>query len=289
MPIPRSIPREGTKDRIKFDLLTRRQGATRDDLNEATGHNAWSYINDTKRLAARVGGIPRWSGGGGSRRFWIDLNVSADQPSPERPRLPRRSGLTHTTGSNEHMPAHVIFLLAGPHPSSTGTPEGLPEIVQRKMKEGRRAGSIWWGYGGKLLHPERVHEFVQEAGPGAKISVLMSETKSKFQDGGNTARKYSTDNYRWRRIPAAHNVTGSKFALVLETLEQCDFDIDLAGYSVFRRMHEHERINAANYIRRADKACLTAGCTVKALQANVRRVTLQGVLKPPYALYLSNV
>ncbi len=66
-------PREGTKHRIIFDLLTRPQGATLNELNRATGwENAWSYINDTKGLAKRYGGTPHWNGGGGSRRFWID-------------------------------------------------------------------------------------------------------------------------------------------------------------------------------------------------------------------------
>jgi hypothetical protein len=66
-------PREGRKDRIKFDLLTRPQDATLDEINRAVGHEAWSYINDTKRLAKRCGGAPHWTGGGGSRRFWITI------------------------------------------------------------------------------------------------------------------------------------------------------------------------------------------------------------------------
>lgn len=71
--IKESLPREGTKDRIKFDLLTRPKGATVDEINHAVGHKAWSYINDTKRLAKRGGGTPHWSGEGGSRRFWITI------------------------------------------------------------------------------------------------------------------------------------------------------------------------------------------------------------------------
>jgi hypothetical protein len=72
-----SAPATGTKDRIKFDLLTRTRpkGATLDEINRAVGHNAWSYINDTKRLAKRCGGTPHWDppGTGGRRRFWISL------------------------------------------------------------------------------------------------------------------------------------------------------------------------------------------------------------------------
>jgi hypothetical protein len=69
-----SIPKEGTKDRIKFDLLSRTspKGATLDEINRAVGHDAWSYVNDTKRLAKRCGGTPHWDhAGGGWRRFWI--------------------------------------------------------------------------------------------------------------------------------------------------------------------------------------------------------------------------
>ena len=68
----RGKPRTCTKDRIKFDLLTRPEGATLDEINRAVGHDAWSYINDTKRLAKRCGGTPHWNVGGGSRRFWIE-------------------------------------------------------------------------------------------------------------------------------------------------------------------------------------------------------------------------
>src|ERR1700722_678800 len=80
-----NAPREGTKDRIKFDLLTRPQGATLDELNRATGHQAFSYVNDTRRLAARCGGQPRWNGSGGTRRFWITLSEGDAQPAASKP------------------------------------------------------------------------------------------------------------------------------------------------------------------------------------------------------------
>jgi hypothetical protein len=37
------VPRKGTKDRIKFDLLTRPKGATVDEINRAVGHEAWTH------------------------------------------------------------------------------------------------------------------------------------------------------------------------------------------------------------------------------------------------------
>jgi hypothetical protein len=70
--IRRPIPREGTKDRIKFDMFTRPNGATRAEINRAVGDEAWSYINDTRRLASRCGGTAHWNDvSGGERRFWI--------------------------------------------------------------------------------------------------------------------------------------------------------------------------------------------------------------------------
>ena len=65
-------PRDGTKHRTIYELLTRPGGATRDEINKATGWNAWGYWNDTKELAGRYGGTPRCDGKGGTRRFWIE-------------------------------------------------------------------------------------------------------------------------------------------------------------------------------------------------------------------------
>jgi len=67
-----TCPRPGTKARIEWELLTRSRGATREQLDKATGWKAYSYINDTKGLAKRYGGTPRWEGQGPGRRFWIE-------------------------------------------------------------------------------------------------------------------------------------------------------------------------------------------------------------------------
>ena len=67
-------PKDGTKARIEWDLLNRKRpkGATKEELERATGWKAYSFINDTKRLAKRYGGNPRWEGSGPTRRFWIE-------------------------------------------------------------------------------------------------------------------------------------------------------------------------------------------------------------------------
>jgi hypothetical protein len=65
-------PRNGTKRRITHDLLHQPGGAMLAELNLATGWDAFSYINDTKGIAANYGGTPQWKGEGQQRRFWID-------------------------------------------------------------------------------------------------------------------------------------------------------------------------------------------------------------------------
>jgi DGQHR domain-containing protein len=114
---PNNPPREGSKDRLKFDLLTRPGGATLDELNQATGHRAFSYVNDTKRLAARCGGQPGWNGSGGRRRFWIEMhesgepsrvNKSASEPVTEKTQCGLGPLLEHTRGyimRKIHVPA----------------------------------------------------------------------------------------------------------------------------------------------------------------------------------------
>jgi DGQHR domain-containing protein len=116
----KNAPREGTKDRIKFDLLTRPQGATLNELNLATGHGAWSYVNDTRRLAKRSGGTPNWTGGSGTRRFWITIPNGAPQQTADKvtshilndePRISSEDSQNHSgsaraalQGKNEAMP-----------------------------------------------------------------------------------------------------------------------------------------------------------------------------------------
>ena len=66
------FPEHGTKGRIVFDLIARPDGATLRELNHATDWEAITYVNDTRRLAYGCGGVPKWTGGSGSRRFWIE-------------------------------------------------------------------------------------------------------------------------------------------------------------------------------------------------------------------------
>ncbi|WP_409076636.1 DUF3489 domain-containing protein [Nitratireductor rhodophyticola] len=65
-------PQAGTKIRIINELLRRPGGATLKELNEATGWQGITYINNAKDLARRYGGTAKWKGTGQSRCFWIE-------------------------------------------------------------------------------------------------------------------------------------------------------------------------------------------------------------------------
>ena len=106
------IPAVGTKDRIKFDLLVRPKGATLAEINRAVGHDAWSYINDTKRLAKRCGGVPHWDGDGDQRRFWITIPQTESDPSfQQEGDLGRRAVMSNNSTAGNVADSPTVGLL----------------------------------------------------------------------------------------------------------------------------------------------------------------------------------
>jgi hypothetical protein len=69
------IPRAGTLRRIVYDLTMRPNGATKLELNLATGQEARSYVTDTRNIARLKGGTAHASpkGDGDKRRFWVTV------------------------------------------------------------------------------------------------------------------------------------------------------------------------------------------------------------------------
>jgi len=69
------VPRAGTKRRIVYDLTIKPLGATKRQINLATGQNAWSYVTDTRTIARLLGGTAHAGpeGGADERRFWITV------------------------------------------------------------------------------------------------------------------------------------------------------------------------------------------------------------------------
>lgn len=144
-----------------------------------------------------------------------------------------------------------LYMKVGVHASET-----LKDIIDRKRAEIEQAGVSFWGYGGNSCHPlTAVQPFVrEETSKGLTVRLLMQEINSHHFAQGE-AKEYSVDGKHYEPIPKGVKVLGSRFALVLKTLEPIDLAISLA----------HTRVgigrcagrSGADYIRgHLDKACL---------------------------------
>jgi AIPR protein len=169
------IPGAGTKDRLKFDLLRRPNGATLDEINSAVGHNAWSYINDTKRLAKRCGGIPHWSGDGNQRRFWITVPLDETTPPAAR-NLSRRKEMIMVDGSmvangeNGSHPTNLLDRIRADISSSSYYAQNFSNDGQRFL--------AWYLRNCYLRTPIQAHDDITD-GPNDKEidAVIVDEEK----------------------------------------------------------------------------------------------------------------
>lgn len=64
-------PRPGTSARKMFELACRKEGASVEEINAATGAKDGSWTNTMKRLAARFGRKLEAGGERGNTRYWI--------------------------------------------------------------------------------------------------------------------------------------------------------------------------------------------------------------------------
>ncbi|MBT2117791.1 hypothetical protein KK141_17300 [Dyella sp. LX-66] len=180
----------------------------------------------------------------------------------------------------------VIFMKVGVHAR-----ESLEDIIQRKLKEIQREGMSMWGYGGSTCHPNRVQPFAEEeAASGKPIFLCMEKMISNHYAEPLRADEYSVDGVKWKKIPKGINVLGSRYALVIDTLQEKEFSLPVArtvvaaGPSIGRRGSE--------YISgRVDKACLRMGPSSDIPpppDEKVINIGLVAKLKDPYAVFLRN-
>jgi hypothetical protein len=148
--------------------------------------------------------------------------------------------------------AGVLYMKVGKHAT-----ESLEDIIARKTKEIKDEGYGMWGYGGNTCHPSSmVQPFVgifEER--GLPIHLVMQAMNSKHDAAPERSEDFSVDGRTWQKIPSGIHVLGSKFALVIKSLEVCEFDLPLnqtrvpVGKSAGRL--------GSRYVRgQVDKACL---------------------------------
>lgn len=124
---------------------------------------------------------------------------------------------------------NIIFMKYGVHAKDT------PQIIlNNKINEVSSCGQTFWGYGGNLCHPlTQVQPFIHaNQKRGEKTYLLLSKINSVWN--GSSARSifYSYDNKKWIPIPEENIVTGARYALICNSFDLCEFDIDLSLYYV---------------------------------------------------------
>lgn len=166
--------------------------------------------------------------------------------------------------------------------------EPLEEILVRKRKEIEKAGVAFWGYGGNTCHPvTAVRPFVSTMlGNGAaSIRLLMEEINSNHFADQVRAEKYSINGVDWIEVPKGVNVLGSRYALVLKTLDTIDMTLSLAQTQV--GVGRLSGSLGSNYVRgRVDKACLVYQQGLAADSEFDVRLSLAAELTDPYAVLL---
>lgn len=183
--------------------------------------------------------------------------------------------------------AGILFMKVGTHAK-----EPLDEIIARKRKEIDDAGYALWGYGGSTCHPQTmVQPFAKTfTKKGGVIYLCMEEMESQHFADPVRADQSSIDGLKWDDIPAAVNVLGSRYALVIKNLAREEFDLPLARTRVAVGNSQGRAGNA--YIKgRVDKACLEIvdpkAANVEGEDPNIR-ISLIAQLQPPFAVFLRN-
>jgi hypothetical protein len=166
--------------------------------------------------------------------------------------------------------------------------ESLEDIIKRKREEIEKAGVAFWGYGGGTCHPlTAVRPFIADVGPaGTTVRLLMQEINSKHYAEQVRADSYSSNGIDWVKVPAGINVLGSRYALVLRSLDEVDLEVALQDTKV--GVGRLAGTPGSKYIRgRVDKACLRYSPDMEP-HANVEAISLSlaAELAEPYAVLL---
>ena len=176
----------------------------------------------------------------------------------------------------------VLYMKIGTHAQ-----EDLGSILDRKRKEIEEAGFAMWGYGGSTCHPtSMVQPFARSA--DKPIILCMQPMQSKHFAEPLRAEEYSLDGTRWKSIPDAINVLGSRYALCINNLEEVHETLDLADTRV--AIGNSRGLSGEKYVRgRVDKACLEITLAGIDTQQDPRRIKQIGVVAQivePYAVLL---
>lgn len=143
-----------------------------------------------------------------------------------------------------------LYMKVGVHAN-----ESLKDILDRKRAEIAEAGVSFWGYGGNCHPYTAVQPFIREVTEdGTTVRLLMQEITSRHFALGE-AKEYSPDGKNYFSIPKGVRVLGSRYALVLTSLDEIDEAVSLTDTIV--GVGAKRGLSGDQYIRgHVDKACL---------------------------------
>lgn len=165
--------------------------------------------------------------------------------------------------------------------------EQLESILARKRRELSDAGVSFWGYGGNTCHPTtKVQPFVaKHVGLGQHVYLCMHSMTSNHFATPVRAREYSVDGQTWTPTDPRIHVLGSRYALVISSLEEADFDLGLSATRVGIGLQTGRP--GSEYIQgRVDKACLDIVGSTRDEDTNRYRIGVVARLADPYAVLL---
>jgi hypothetical protein len=184
--------------------------------------------------------------------------------------------------------SHVLYMKVGNHAS-----EPLDVILERKLKEIADEGIAFWGYGGSTCHPTTVVQPFAKSfeAAGGTIYLCMEPMESKHFAPSVRAEEFSIDGFSWQPIPAGIHVTGSRYAVVINSLREEKFELLLAQTRV--AMGNSRGTAGSKYIKgRVDKACLeitNSPARNGSTEMCARPIGLVAEIVKPYAVFVRNL
>lgn len=174
----------------------------------------------------------------------------------------------------------ILFMKVGTHAR-----EELADIIARKRAEIEDEGFALWGYGGNTCHPTTMVQPFAVSTTGPIVLAMHAMTSNHFAEQVR-AEEYSGDGIKWEPVPTGINCLGSRYALLIDSLDEVDESVDLAQTRVALGA-SMGRIGADYVQGRVDKACLDVTGTV-AGDSKIIPIGLRANLQKPYAVFLRN-
>ncbi len=174
----------------------------------------------------------------------------------------------------------ILFMKVGTHAS-----EELSDIIVRKRAEIDAEGFAMWGYGGNTCNPTSMVQPFASAATGPIVLAMHPMISNHFAEQVR-AEEYSADGINWQPVPEGINCVGSRYALLIDSLEEAEDEVDLANTRV--AVGPSRGRAGADYIQgRVDKACLEVTNQPAGISKTFA-IGLRANLVKPYAAFLRN-